>query len=118
MPYPETLKRPPDKSCVCFKGHGEGLPKHKESTRRSIEVLSFFLRLFFKNFFPFVSALPSSLLLSLSIKLRATARTISGRGVEREKKKRKEEEEEKWVRATYFFFPQFTEAEGGGVIVG
>lgn len=36
--------------------------------------------------------------------LRATARTISGRGVEREKKKKgEEEEEEKWVRATYFF---------------
>lgn len=32
----------------------------------------------------------------------------------REGRKKKEE---KWVRATYFFFPQFTEAEGGGVIV-
>lgn len=68
----------------------------------------------FLNFFSsFVSlSLSLSLLLSPSIMLCRTPCTILGRGGKKEKKK-----EEKWVRATYFFFPQFTEAEGGGVIV-
>lgn len=59
----------------------------------------------------FIPLFPSlTLSLSPSIMLCRSPRTISGRGEKRKK-------EEKWVRATYFFFPQFTKAEGGGVIV-
>lgn len=63
----------------------------------------------FFNFFSSFVSLCLSLLLSPSIMLRRTLCTISGRGGKKKKKKS--------GSGRPIFFPQFTEAEGGGVIV-
>lgn len=72
----------------------------------------------FNFFYSFVSlslslSLALTLSLSPSIMLCRTPRTTLGEGRERRRKK----ERRKVGQGDLFFFPQFTKAEGGGVIV-
>ena len=70
-------------------------------------------RSFLTSFLPLFPSLSLPFTVSLDHALQNSLHDLR----EGREKKKKKEEEEKWVRATYFFFPQFTEAEGGGVIV-
>lgn len=72
---------------------------------------------FLTSFIPLFPSLSLSLALTLSlspsIMLCRTPRTTLGEGRERRRKK----ERRKVGQGDLFFFPQFTKAEGGGVIV-